>query len=186
MKSNSDATKATGFRECYGINISNTYILYSRFIWQEIDRLQKLYRNGHRTYEVETLVSQNYLYYEFIGKAFEYLYKTLILVEGTDHEFKHEITILHKQLTPLSQQRIEKIVIDHGWNHFKDFLHYVDTYLTDPNKKYFHGDLNSSYGHPDQLVSIYTNLIDNVVSIIASENNKVFLPNEGMIIKNKI
>ena len=108
MKSNSDDVKASGFRACYGINMSNTYIFFSKILWHEIRKLQELHRNGDRSYNVETLISKSYLYYDLMGKAFEYLYKTLILTEGNDHEFTHKITVLHKQLTPLSQQRIEK------------------------------------------------------------------------------
>ncbi len=183
MKSNSDTIKASGWRECYGINVSNTYISLSEILLREILYLEELHRNGDRSHNVETLISKSYIFYDLIGRAFEYLYKTLILTEGTDHEFEHKITCLHEQLTDLSQQRIEKIVIEYGWKDFEDFLCYVDTYLTDPHKKYFHGDLNSDYGHPCKLIPLYNNLVDNLVSIIASENDKVFLRDEGMIIE---
>ena len=173
--------------EQYGINHANGFISLAEGLLSEIIELQQSIFDGDRSLKIATILSKHYISFHCIGMAYELLYKTTILIEGNQHHHKHEICVLHKQLTDESKQKFEKVVTEHGWTTLDDFSSYLDDYVTNPHKKYFEGGFASfvhKRGHQRCLIDLYHKLTG-LVGVIASKNQKTFYHNEGIVVRNE-
>ena len=183
-------------RETHGIGSANEYILHAEALLIEITNIESAIMKGDRSLKTGTIVAKHHVVSHSIGLAFEFLYKTTILIEGKEHEPRHPINVLHKQLTKGSKEKFEKVIAEYGWKEFNDFSCYVDHFLTNPRKKYYEGGfapvLPNHYDpelyyrliHPKSFIDLYYQFRD-IVAIIATENQKTLFPSEGIIFKNE-